>query len=859
MKPESANHMYLIIACCLTLPAFSSQHSLTTDETEIPIINDKHTELTPTIELPISHTRTRDLNVDCRGMESTNKTPTSTTMNERPKNFCEDEKEKPVINEETTELINTTERSTEHVKTTELDADSRATESTHKLGNSTTVNQRPEKHGKDEKEKPVINEETTELTNTTERSTEHVKATDLNADSREIESTNKLGNSTTVNQRPEKHSKDYCRGVEYQDGFIKTDLDFFFRMNRSDARECLKKQILSEIERVLRHRNRNNTDQSCLDFTKDESLDLEYLETSDDVILWYPFIHCKNESQCDTVRSFFEGCERTVAKDVGNSSQNDLGGALMPSLPWKCPPWKCQFQNSTRNCSAIFAYLHISRNNSLLEDCGELLCGSEYSHRSNITILHLKNSTNPTCRQTLRELGSHVCDSEKNAFCFSALRIPSIQRSIVFITDDNQTLSETLKTLIILRSFMNHWCECPLDYTTKSRIINNVYQTFFYCKWTGRNTTTTDAWIIANLTENDSVVSLHSHINPSIILSNVMLRALISTNTMINTTIYNQFAASNITFKRNTSQFNIHVFEGSHSEAGLLHLIKKEHLSVVTNKYFSKLTDKRSMWSQLNWIIFQNCSSSDKGDKDLFLFLSSNETVDFESICNDKTDVLLTTIRREKLTFSNNTFFRGCTDAALHKNISEHCKNSIKDGSDYETRFIQFLVHPLPLNKLDEEEIEEIDRELKEENKIFSVNFPFNTNPEIWGGISYLKKKYSTSKIPEDDNNLQQESHRLTLQILVIASLTNNTECVGQIRNRRFSFEIKEAANFTQVYEIGPVATGVSNAPCLEILPLSILQDLKTVRLNKFWPICMYDKLIAWNESGKSVSEWDYL
>ncbi|XP_066947468.1 myb-like protein X isoform X3 [Macrobrachium rosenbergii] len=256
MKPESANQMYLIVACCLTLLGVSSEHSLTTDnETKVPVVNEDNTEVTPTTEQLTDYASTRNVHLLSKTMESTNKTANSSNMNQRPEKNSEDNAtEMP----ENTELTPMTERSTNHIITRDLQMDSRATESTNETANSIHIKQQSEKYSEgNEIELPVTNEvltpttelsidyistrevnlssktteststtanslevnqysedheiekpEKTELTPTTERSTNHTSTRDLQMDSRATERTNKTANSTQINQQPEKHSED---------------------------------------------------------------------------------------------------------------------------------------------------------------------------------------------------------------------------------------------------------------------------------------------------------------------------------------------------------------------------------------------------------------------------------------------------------------------------------------------------------------------------------------------------------------------------------------------------------------------------------------------------------------------------
>ncbi|XP_068202594.1 uncharacterized protein [Palaemon carinicauda] len=643
------------------------------------------------------------------------------------------------------------------------------------------------------------------------------------------------GHGKEISNPPENElSKQSCSDTDLEvDGtFIKSNLSIFFRMGRYRTIQWVREKLRSEVK--------NQTDKSCEDLIDDESFTLDYLQTDTNTVLWYPVIHVKNESMRETVRELFNNCNKTSTK---------AKATYMSSLPWQC-----EFQNDTRNYSKTLMYLQIN-NQTLLEKCKDVLCLDVYTHLSNVTFINLTDSTPDHCK---KELENSVSCSEDKTLCSHSFKIPQIEKGIVFITNDTNKLDATQKKVTILSNFMTPkdkpWCKHPLNYTTQARIIQNIYQTFYYCHGDPGETDTSHSWVFAHISEKESIVALNGNINHSIISLNYMLQALIASNVIINTTVYRSFEASNITLEYHTELFNIPVFKSNQSAKELLQKIEVENITKVEgNEHFTKLTDYRSIWSPLNLIIFHNCTDH-AGDKNLYLFWR-NETDSLESLCNNNTVVLLTSIRRASVTFNDITRERTYYDGSLHTYNSEHCQSLIKDGSDYETRFFQFLVYPATLDMTSLRS--ELPSKFKENNanKIFWLTFGYNKHPDLRGGILNLtkpfdlKKEENTFKEPKESESIQK-----ILQILVIANLTNNADCIENIQNNKFSIEITDVS---VIISLG--AYDISSAPCLKILPLSILKDSNTIFYNKFWPTCNYNQITASNKIKDENSEWQYL
>ncbi|XP_064077394.1 uncharacterized protein LOC135195023 [Macrobrachium nipponense] len=479
-----------------------------------------------------------------------------------------------------------------------------------------------------------------------------------------------------------------------------------------------------------------------------------------------------------------------------------------------------------------------------------------------------------TCRNNLlQNFRSPSCYTHDNAFCFYTLNDSNSQSTMIITTNNTNNISENEKLVYILKNLVdfkwNKWCEHPLNYTKQFRIIHNVYQTYYFCYGNPDNTYAKDSWIIKDITDKESLVAINGNVNAANIDSNILLQALIFTNNNINATIYDALSTSNYIFKHHTDEFNIAVFEAKQSQPDVLDYIMPEKCIITKNKYFNKLTDTRSISSPLNYIAFHNCSLNyKKDDKDLFLFLY-NGSSNLEYICSNNTAVILTSIRRENVNFLNSTkFARSCFDGGIHTKNSEVCEYMTEGASDYETQFFHFLIYPLKLTKASA--IQQLAQRFKRPNKIetFNVNFEFNTHPAILGGFTILHQNDTYSSGIDYINEMHIQSLQKTLQIFVTANLTNNTRCLEDIEVGKFSVSIHSDEQQRSHYVIGPISSNIFNESCLRILPFDIHKDLLKskdkglLRVNKFWPTCQYNMLIAWNEKANdttSVLDWDYL
>ncbi|XP_066947467.1 uncharacterized protein [Macrobrachium rosenbergii] len=669
-----------------------------------------------------------------------------------------------------------------------------------------------------------------------------------------------------------------CNESEFDGDFIKTR--YLFQCNEEKLQRYVKHTFLSRFNNSLNYlkpcfadRQNSTAEASCLDFLGDNHVYMHFLHKNN-YFWWYPTVR-RNKSDKELTYNFEEcnrylgNLERNVTQTNNVPNCTDISShpqyALIPFLPWKC-----QVDNEFSKKIELMVYLYTIKN-TLSRHCGDLLC-TETKKDTPIPIFSLNTPEDQLCIKSLNEISNRpTCYPESNGFCFYALKEPNTRQSIVFISKDTDTISENKKLVYILRNFTdfqrNGWCEHPLDYTKKIRHLHK-YQTYYFCH-SRSNNNDRDSWHIRDITESEFLVALNANVSATTIDSNVILQRLLFNKSNISTTVYNNLLKSNYTFKHYTNEFHIPVFTANHEETQVLEFIKQtKHVTITTTEYFTKVEDNVSIWGHLNWIIFHSCSHEYKKDnKGLLLFLY-NGTLNLEFICNDNTDVLLTSIRRENVTSLNSTkFARGCFDKGINKETDKDCKNTLQNSTDYETRFFHFLVYPRHTEKLSAVKL--LDQKMKNftEIEIFEKRFHQGTHPSVLGGLTKIGTNPSTSS--ESDHKGQTISLQKTLQILIMATLSGNNKCIQTLKEGSFSIDINPSSmsnNLQPLYVIGPIPFDISSESCLTILPYDVYDDLlkiqvnKKLRVNKFWPTCMYNKLIAWDESTEGVVlEWDYL
>ncbi|XP_064077401.1 uncharacterized protein LOC135195025 [Macrobrachium nipponense] len=674
----------------------------------------------------------------------------------------------------------------------------------------------------------------------------------------------------------------HCIDSEFEGGLIKARRPLFNKQQRENQQTELKKAFLRRFNSSLNYmkpcfpdEHNPTAELSCLHFLGDKHVHMKHLQ-KDNSYWWYPAVH-HNQSD-EELKNNFEKCngylgnlERNVptTNNVDNCTDISchLRYTLIPFLPWKC-----QVDNEFSRKIELLVYLYNIKN-TLSRNCGDLICNITKIDTS-ITILSLNRATDQLCIETLNEINnSPSCYPESNEFCFYALKERNTRQSFVFISKDTDTISKNEKLVYILRNFTNFQgngsCERPLDYTMKIMHFNKN-QTYYFCS-SRSNDNARDSWRIKDITESKFLVALNANVSVRTIESNVILQQLLSNRNNINTTVYNIILKSNYTFEHYTDAFNISVFNANPTEIKVLEdVIKQEkYVTITSTKYFTKVENNESIWGHLNWIIFHSCSHEyQKDDKGLFLFLY-NGTLNLEYICNESTAVLLTSIRRENVTSLNSTnFVRGCFDQGIsHNETSKDCKDNLQSGTDYETRFFHFLIYPRNIDKLSA--INQADQIMKNPNEteLFEKTFYQGSHPSVRGGFT----KIVEIKPSEFDHKEQTISLQKTLQILIMASLSGNKKCLKTLKEGSFSIDINPNSTNDNLqpqplYVIGPIPFDISNESCLTILPYDVYTDLnrikenKKLRVNKFWPICMYNMLIAWDENTEGVVlEWDYL
>ncbi|XP_068210199.1 uncharacterized protein [Palaemon carinicauda] len=662
---------------------------------------------------------------------------------------------------------------------------------------------------------------------------------------------------------------------DFEGDFIKTKSPHCNNLNNKEKLLGRFNKSLTKLESCFSKNDFAAANSSCLAFLSDEKVSLKGINSDRKGEYWcYPSIRCRN---CSTLSTNFQKCKNNLGKleknclltqnFTGTEIPNNLGYALIPFLPWNC-----EIGNNFKEKMDLLLRLY-NINRKLPLYCGHLIC-NETKSAFPIPILRLNEPTHHACSNTLTELQTNpTCYREKNEFCFYAFKGPSNSNSIVFISKDTKMISDTEKLVYILRNFTdfqsNERCEYPLNYIKKSTH-NFLYEkTYFFCYTKSNNYNDKDLWHIRKITETARLVELNENVTDSI-KSNVILQRLIFAETNISIKTYKTIINLNYTFKHYTNEFHIPVFTANHTKIETLEDIINENMNITNNQYFTKVEDTVSIWGHRNWITFYNCSLKYQEDsKDLLLFIY-NGTLDYEYICNDDTGVLLTSIRRENVTLlQSHNFFRGCRDQGINKQTDEDCKRDLETATDYETRFFHFLVYP---KNMDKSAVKLLGEKINDkETRIFEKEFKDNTHPSVVGGLTKILKNETNSG--DFDTKGQTESRQKTLQIFILASLSNNTECVKTLVEGSFSIDINPngtTENLQPVpkYVIGPIPFDITAEMCLKILPIDVNEDLLRIqnntmlRVNKFWPTCMYNKLIAWNENTnatKVVPEWDYL
>ena len=616
----------------------------------------------------------------------------------------------------------------------------------------------------------------------------------------------------------------------------------------------------------------------CPDFINNEKFNVEYIQKNKTSVLWYPTIECNED--CERMRKLSSKCKNNL-----ENNSRDMKYSLMPTLLWSY-----QIKSYAKIFTRSLIQLHLF-DKSIFKHCRKTINQHTIdTSLHNITIVNLNGShAHNACKSYLSNSNTTKSECHKNGkFCFQTCKLNFLRKAVVFITKDMPELKSTDKHIYILRHFavnkkIHDWCKESLQYKLSSRIIQKTFQNYYLCYGSSdlQDKDVEDSWFLEEITEKDTLVAINevvSRLNGTSdnidntylnVESSNLLQALIFTNNSISPSLYKSLIDVSHIPSKHSSLFNITIFHTNQIKANMIKSIQAIGCAYEENSHFIKQNDMRSVWSPLNWIFFHNCSfdsSRNDTDKEMLLFLTSVSTSDIEQVCKENTSVLLTSIRRENVPFLSKKVSkdlkRECTDAGVGNVNDKACTDLIRDGSDYETRFFHFLVHPKNWNT--DFAIKQLFKQLDDEKLEMNINetkYEFNSHPEITHGITFLNENILNEALTSDDN---EETLRKTLQIFVLANMTNNTQCLNDLRKKRFSINVYNKEDQPR-YVLGPIGTEITNEACLSTLHIDIYEDLKasnesySITVNKVWPTCLHNMLIVWPNNSKIIQEWDYL
>ncbi|XP_068206753.1 uncharacterized protein [Palaemon carinicauda] len=104
------------------------------------------------------------------------------------------------------------------------------------------------------------------------------------------------------------------------------------------------------------------------------------------------------------------------------------------------------------------------------------------------------------------------------------------------------------------------------------------------------------------------------------------------------------------------------------------------------------------------------------------------------------------------------------------------------------------------------------------------------------------------------------ESFMVMAKLFNMANVNNNTRCIQDVLEKRFSYERNVSEKI--LYLVGPVYDDPSESKCLlDISHKDLLIDKNShsLTMNKFWPTCFTNMLMAIKNDGTRAADWDYL
>ncbi|XP_066951490.1 uncharacterized protein [Macrobrachium rosenbergii] len=144
-----------------------------------------------------------------------------------------------------------------------------------------------------------------------------------------------------------------------------------------------------------------------------------------------------------------------------------------------------------------------------------------------------------------------------------------------------------------------------------------------------------------------------------------------------------------------------------------------------------------------------------------------------------------------------------------------------------------------------------------------------NTSSKSFEHTPFSNYDIQISKLNLDDKILPPtkqpsvadvESFTVMTKLFIWANVNNNTRCIQDVLDEKFSY--RRNVSETILYLVGPVYDDPSKSNCLLDLSykdLLIDKNVHNLTMNKFWPTCFTNMLMAIKKDGIQVADWDYL
>ncbi|XP_066957224.1 uncharacterized protein [Macrobrachium rosenbergii] len=459
----------------------------------------------------------------------------------------------------------------------------------------------------------------------------------------------------------------------------------------------------------------------------------------------------------------------------------------------------------------------------------------------------------------------------KNSSFFKGIEVFSInnfrtKQKFVFLFDRNKKIDDEdqMKFLVILHYANPSYSKrCLID--DGHAIISLGDQKYFYCIGNFENSSSDAVYLTQKVFNNTFLVVLRKDIyHPAI--NYKVLHWLAASNTEISTDEWNKLSMLNYT----------HIeFRGHEVLVTEVNKDQEESISSVllklkcdeSNGHF--IVCRKEYNHRLQYLMFiTNCSMTlPKDDKILLLMMMHKRKIreNLQEICSKRTAVILDSMLLEKNeTKSNYNQFdtKGCSG-----NQAEKFRCGINKLWDRGEQLYNFLVFPLLTEAKSPEETiitpknftecssgyEHTDKEQSLKHCLYAI-YSIDANP--------VYDVVGMNHVSNPDTVLA--SLKLTAKLYMRASLSSNSQCLHEIRNREFYIQKLYNSKGKLFLEAGPISDNLASSSCLSALPTDIVIDIgssskdQRATINRFWPTCSFDSLILFEERGM-VIDWDYL